>query len=354
MMMRTYPKAVGYEQVEEDKPWYNKTGRLEFYREEDEFIASGENLVVHREPIDSTFYEPNVIVAKPHAAIRPKGPADYGLAENDLSTETRQVRHVAKSWDEVKRTQHPLAKDGFNFVFHTPKYRHGAHTTPVDSDVVAVLFGPFGDPYRRDERMPFVTEGYVDINPADAKALGIEDGDYIWVDADPSDRPYRGWKSGDPAYKVARLLCRARYYNGTPRGVTRMWFNMYGATPGSVKGQESRSDKLAKSPETNYQSMFRGGSHQSGTRAWIKPTLITDSMVRKGVFGQAIGKGFEADVHCPTGAPRESFVKITKAEPGGLGGQGLWRPAGLGLRPTYESDEMKEYLSGAFVEEKPA
>ena len=159
-----------------------------------------------------------------------------------------------------------------------------------------------------------------------------------------------GWKPGDPAYKVARLLCRARYYNGTPRGVTRMWFNMYGATPGSVKGQESREDKLAKSPETNYQAMFRGGSHQSGTRAWIKPTLITDSLVRKGVFGQAIGKGFEPDVHCPTGAPRESFVKITKAEPGGLGGQGLWRPASQGLRPTYQSDEMKEYLSGAFVD----
>ncbi len=353
MMMRTYPKAVGWEQVEESKPWYNKTGRLEFYREEDEFIASGENLVVHREPVDSTFYEPNVIVGKPHPAIRPKGPAEYGLSANDLSTETRQVRHVVKSWDEVKRTQHPLQKDGFGFVFHTPKYRHGAHTTPVDTDVVAVLFGPFGDPYRRDERMPFVTEGYVDINPADAKALGIEDGDYVWVDADPSDRPYRGWKPGDPAYKVARLLCRARYYNGTPRGVTRMWFNMYGATPGSVKGQATRPDKLAKNPETNYQSMFRSGSHQSGTRAWIKPTLITDSMVRKGIFGQAIGKGFEPDIHCPTGAPRESFVKITKAEPGGIGGKGVWRPVAKGLRPTYESEEMKKYLEGAFVDGEP-
>jgi len=63
MMNRTYPKSVGYEQIEDSRPWYTKTGRLEFYREEDEFVAAGENLPVHREPIDSTFYEPNVIVA---------------------------------------------------------------------------------------------------------------------------------------------------------------------------------------------------------------------------------------------------------------------------------------------------
>jgi nitrate reductase alpha subunit len=30
---------------------------------------------------------------------------------------------------------------------------------------------------------PFVVEGYVDINPQDAKALGVEDGDYVYVDA---------------------------------------------------------------------------------------------------------------------------------------------------------------------------
>ena len=42
---------------------------------------------------------------------------------------------------------------------------------------------------------------------------------------------------------------------------------------------------------------------------------------------------------------RESIVKITKAEPGGLEGKGLWRPAALGLRPRYESDEMKKYLA---------
>jgi nitrate reductase alpha subunit len=95
---------------------------------------------VYREPIDSTFYEPNVIVAKPHPALRPVGPEDYGVSRTDLSGDVRQARHVVKPWSEVKHTRHPLQQHdaAFRFIFHTPKYRHGAHTTPVDTDVVAV------------------------------------------------------------------------------------------------------------------------------------------------------------------------------------------------------------------------
>lgn len=346
---RTTPKVVGYEQVTDSRPWYTKSGRLESYREEDEFIEAGENLPVHREPVDSTFYEPNVIVAPKHEAIRAVGPEGYGVKRDNLSCEVRCGRNVVLTWAETKNTKHPLAKDGFKFVFHTPKYRHGSHTTPIDTDMVAVLFGPFGDIYRRDKRSPFVTEGYVDINPADARELGVEDGDYVWIDPDPEDRPFRGWQNNARDYAFARLLCRARYYPGTPRGVTRMWFNMYGTTPGSQQGQKERADGLAKNPRTNYQAMFRSGSHQSATRGWLKPTWMTDSLVRKGLFGQGIGKGFLPDVHCPTGAPREAVVKISKAEKGGINEQKLWRPASLGIRPRYESDAMKKYLAGEFI-----
>ena len=116
-----------------------------------------------------------------------------------------------------------------------------------------------------------------------------------------------------------------------------------------MKGHETRDDGLAKNPETNYQSMYRYGSHQSATRAWLKPTLMTETLVHKDMMGQTLMKGFLPDVHCPVGAPREAFVKVTKAEPGGLGGTGLWRPAALGLRPSYENAAMKLYLSGDFV-----
>jgi len=346
---RTTPKAVGFEQVTDSQPWYTKSGRLEFYREEDEFIEAGENLPVHREPVDSTFYEPNIIIAPKHEALRPAGPEAYGVLRNDLSGETRCGRNVVYTWAEARKTVHPRIQEGFKFIFHTPKYRHGSHTTPIDTDMVAVLFGPFGDLYRHDKRAPFVTEGYVDMNPTDARELGVEDGDYVWIDGDPEDRPFRGWQKNQRDYEFARLLCRARYYPGTPRGVTRMWFNMYGATPGSQEGQRSRPDGLAKNPRTNYQAMFRSGSHQSATRGWLKPTWMTDSLVRKNTFGQSIGKGFLPDVHCPTGAPREAIVKITRAEPGGIAPDALWRPAALGIRPRYESAEMKRYLSGEFI-----
>ena len=350
LMSRTYPKIVGWEQAVEDKKWYTKSGRLEFYRDEDEFIEYGENMPVHREPVDGTIFEPNVIVAKPHPAIKPKGPEDYGIARDDLSGDVRQVRNVIMSPEELLLSAHPLKKKGYTHVYITPKYRHGVHTTPVDIDIISVWFGPFGDPYRKDRRKPWVGEGYVDINPEDAKALGIEDGDYVWVDADPADRPYHGEKKeGSEEYRLARLMLRARYYLGVPPTVSRSWFHMYGATYGSVKGHLENADGLARNPRTGYQAMYRFGSHQSATRSWLKPTLMTDSLVRKDAIGQVIGKGFAADVHCPTGAPKESFVKFTKAEDGGINGDKLWRPAKLGLRPTYEGEAMKKFLKGGFV-----
>ena len=352
VMSRTYPKVVGWEQTQESKPWYTRSGRLEFYRDEDEFIEYGENLLVYREPVDATFYEPNVIVAGAHPAIRPAGPEFYGLRRDDLSTDVRQVRNVVMTWAELRNTKHPRRRDGLTHIFITPKYRHGAHTTPVDSDTSAAWFGPFTDVYRQEKRQPWVSEAYVDINPLDAKEKGIEEGDYIWIDADPEDRPYRGWKATDPDYRVMRMMCRARYYNGIPRGVLRMWYNMYQASHGTVDAHEFRKDGLAKNPRSNYQAMFRYGGHQSATRAWLRPTLLTDSMIRKNNWGQVIGAGFESDVYCANGAPKESFVSIAFAEPGGLGGVGLWRPAKRGFRPTYENDAMKRYLQGEFIERK--
>jgi nitrate reductase alpha subunit len=352
MHNRTYPRISSFEQARSEHPWHTKSGRLEFYRFEPEFREHGENMVVYRDPIDSTPYEPNVIVAHPHPAIRPTGPEEFGLKKDDLSVESRQVRNVILTPEALVKTKHPLRLQLFTHVYHTPKYRHGAHSTPVDTDLTSVWFGPFGDVYRHDKRKASNTEGYVDINPLDARAMGIEDGDYVYIDADPSDRPYRNYKKGSEDYKVARLMLRARYYPGTPPGIARTWHNMYGASYGSVRAHESRPDGLAKSEETNYQAMYRYGSHQSATRAWLKPTLMTDTLVHKGMYGQGIEKGFAPDIHCPVGAPRESFVKITKAEAGGMDGKGLWRPAELGFRPGYENKAMQEYLKGGYTKKK--
>jgi nitrate reductase alpha subunit len=351
MNSRTYPRAFSWEQVHESKPWYTKTGRLEFYRGEPEFVEAGENLVVYREPVDSTFYDPNAIVARAHPAIRPKSPEDYGFARAKRDWSARQGRNVVLTPEQLLASQHPLIPAGYTAVFHTPKYRHGSHTTPIDTDIMSNFFGPFGDMYRRDKRSPHVGEAYLDINPEDARALKVNDGDYVWVDGDPADNPFKGWQEAarKAEYHVARLLCRARYYPGTPRGIMRMWHNGYMATPGSVKGHETRPDGLAKNPETNYQAFFRYGSHQSLTRSWLKPTHQTNSLVTRRLFTHEVTKGFQADVHCVTGAPREAMCRVTKAEDGGIGGKGLWRPVTLGLRPTNESAAMQRYLAGAFA-----
>lgn len=354
MQNRTYPRVSGWEQAlsNEGKPFYTKSGRAEFYRDEPEFIEAGENIPVYREPIDSTHHEPNVIVGKARC-LNPASPEDYGLERygNSLHVvDNRQARHVIKTVEEVKKTRHPLWEQGFRFNFNTPKYRHGAHTTPIDTDLMTLFWGSYGDIYRHDKRMPSVGEGYVDINPLDAKELGIEDGDYVWIDADPSDRPYRNARPGTREYKLSRLMCRARYYNGIQRGTLRMYFNAYGASYGSIEGQETRPDGLAKNPRTNYQAMFRYGSHQSGTRSWLCPTLLTDSLVHKTNMGQLIVKGFEADIHAANGAPKESYVRVTKAEPGEPYG-GPWRAAALGfrpLRPVTGNEAILKYLNGEF------
>jgi nitrate reductase alpha subunit len=351
MNTRTYPRINSYEQVQESRPWYTKTGRLEFYRPEPEFIEAGENLVVHREPSDATFYDPCAIVASDHPAVRPKRPADWNIPAGDRSHITRQMRNTTYDVDALLKSEHPLRAQGWDRVFHTPKYRHGAHTMPIDTDFMAALFGPFGDMYRRDRRAPGAGEMYCDINPEDAKSMGINDGDYVWIDGDPNDLPFRGWQdeARKEEYKVARLLVRARYYPGTPKGITRMWFNGYMATPGSVKAHETRADGAAKNEETHYQALFRYGGHQSLTRSWLKPTQQTHTLITRKSWTNEITKGFNVDVHCVTSAPRESIAKFAKAEDGGIDGKGMWRPAALGLRPANENDALKQYLSGGYV-----
>jgi nitrate reductase / nitrite oxidoreductase, alpha subunit len=47
--------------------------------------------------------------------------------------------------------------------------------------------------------------------------------------------------------------------------------------------------------------------------------------------------------------PKECLVRITKAEDGGLGGKGLWKPGTTGMSPSAENDTMKRYLAGGFL-----
>jgi len=50
--------------------------------------------------------------------------------------------------------------------------------------------------------------------------------------------------------------------------------------------------------------------------------------------------------------PKETLVRIIKAEPGGMDGQGVWEPATTGFSPSQESAIMKKYLAGSLVRVK--
>ena len=60
------------------------------------------------------------------------------------------------------------------------------------------------------------------MNPQAARDLGLKDGDYVYVDANPADRPYIGAKPSDPFYKVARCMLRVKYNRAYPYNIMMM------------------------------------------------------------------------------------------------------------------------------------
>src|SRR3989454_12713150 len=96
----------------------------------------------------------------------------------------------------------------------------------------------FGDPYRMDKRTPGIGEHQMHVNPQGAKDRGINDGDYIYADANPADRPDRGRKPSDPFYKVSRQMIRGKYNPAFPDTVPLMKHAPFLAPPKSVNGHE--------------------------------------------------------------------------------------------------------------------
>lgn len=60
------------------------------------------------------------------------------------------------------------------------------------------------------------------------------------------------------------------------------------------------------------------------------PMHQLDSLFHKAKIGMKFVFGFEADNHGINTVPKETLVKVTKAEDGGIGGKGLWDPAKTG------------------------
>ncbi len=346
LLFRTYPRIPFWEQVHDDEPFHTDTGRLHAYADVPEAIEYGENFIVHREGTEATPYLPNVIVSSnPH--IRPDA---YGISKDAEHWDLRTVRNIKMPWSEVKGTRNFLWERGFSFYCITPKTRHRVHSSWSNVDWHMVYDSNFGDPMRMDRRAPYVGEHQVHINPQAARDLGINDGDYVYVDANPADRPYVGASPDDPYYKVARLMLRAVYNPAYPYSVIMMKHAPYMATEKSVKAHETRKDGRALC-EDGYQANLRYGSQQSLTRNWHMPMHQTDTLFHKSKAVMGFLFGGEADNHAVNTVPKETLVRVVKAEDGGLGGKGIWAPATGGFSPAAENAAMKRYLAGGFMGE---
>jgi len=345
---RTYPRIPFWEQVHDDEPFLTETGRMHAYADVPEAIDCGENFIVHREGPEATPYLPNVIVST-NPLVRPD---DYGIPRSAEHWDQRTIRNVKLPWGEVKRTKNFLWEKGFQFYCLTPKTRHRVHSGWSNVDWHMLYDSNFGDPYRLDKRAPCVGEHQLHLNPQAARDLGINDGDYVYLDANPADRPYLGASPDDPFYKVARCMLRVKYNHAYPYNIVMMKHAPFIATEKSVKAHETRPDGRALSANTGYQANLRYGSQQSVTRNWHMPMHMTDTLFHKSKASMGFIFGGEADNHAVNTVPKETLVKVTKAEDGGLGGKGIWAVATTGFTPDNESDVMKLYLAGDLTKVK--
>jgi len=371
LMFRTYPRIPLYEMVHDHVPCWTDTGRLNAYCDIPEAIEHGENFIVHREGPEATPYLPNVIVSS-NPFIRPNnfGITPSMLQANVLDADLRTVANNKLSWAEVKGTQNPLWKQGFRFFCLTPKTRHRVHSQWSSVDWHMLWDSNFTDAYRKDKRNPHFGEHQMHMNPEAAKAMGIQDGDYVYVDANPADRPYRprptygveqalppegqSYRTEPEAHyrKVTRLLLRVKYNAAYPYGVVMMKHAPNLATEKTVHAHETRPDGRAISHDTGYQSNLRYGCQQSLTRDWSMPMHQTDTLFHKAKVAMAFMFGGEADNHAVNTVPKETLVRVVRAEAGGMGGVGIWQPATTGYTPANENEFMKSYLSGDIVEVK--
>jgi nitrate reductase alpha subunit len=71
------------------------------------------------------------------------------------------------------------------------------------------------------------------------------------------------------------------------------------------------------------------------------PMHMTDTLFHKAKVAQSFIFGGEADNHAVNTVPKETLVRITKAE------DGAWAEALSGMSPAAENEFMKRYLSGS-------
>lgn len=251
LSFKTYPRIPYWDCVHLDEPIYTKTGRFEFYKEEDKFLALEENLCVYKESVEFTPYGPGM------------------------------------QWPQAKNFKNPLWEKGYRFYYNTPHGRHSVHSSWRMTDWNLIWSSDFGTArntnmreyeycrendgdVQKNYKSPLSGEPQLEMNPEDAKEKNIEHGDYALVFND------RG-----------SFIVRVKHNHRMRRHQVTIY---HGWWPKS----------------------FVKGSWQSVTGLYINPIQETDDLVHKTVSGQVLEEGYSPQNWAPTGVNRDCAVAVVK------------------------------------------
>jgi hypothetical protein len=285
------------------------------------------------------------VIVSSNPLVRPN---DYGIPLDAEHWDERTVRNVKMPWAEAKNSKNFLWEKGFQFYCLTPKSRHRVHSSWANVDWHLIWNSNFGDPYRIDKRLPNVGEHQMHMNPQAARDLGIADGDYVYVDANPADRPYSARPQAIRSTRSAGSCCGSC--------TTRV----------SLQRRDDEARLVHRDREE------REGARRRGPTACRSPRKATGELpLRLAAVGHAQLAHADAPDRHPVpqiegvhelplrrrgGQPRRQHraegvlvIRITKAEDGGLGGKGVWKPHLNGMSPDAEGKPMKKYIAGEFT-----
>ena len=331
VMVRTYPRHPLWEETNESQAAVDAVGPVSrptgSSRKPSNTARTSSS---HREGPEATPYLPNAIF---YDAIRTSGRMTTGFRSRRSTMTTSTCATSSCRGRKSSGTAIRCGRRGTSSTASRPKTRHRVHSQWSVNDWVQIYESNFGDPYRMDKRTPGVGEHQLHINPQAAKDRGINDGDYVYVDGNPVDRPYRGWKPSDPYYKVARLMIRAKYNPAYPYHVTMAKHAPYVSTAEVGEGPRDPAGR----------TRHRGGHRLSVQLPVRGPAVLYPELADADapdrlacrastrLPGSSSG-AIQIDHHAVNTAPKECLIRITKAEDGGIGARG---PMGTGPDRLY-------------------
>ena len=164
-----------------------------------EAIEYGENLVVHREAVEATPYLPNVIVST-SPFVRPE---DYGIPLDTIDPDLRQVRNVKLPWSRGQEDGQPALEAGLPVLLLDAQEPALDALVVVDGRLALDLERQLRRPVPGRQARPGRRRPPDPDEPARRPpTLGLHEGDYVWVDANPLDRPYVGWDKDAGSFRA--------------------------------------------------------------------------------------------------------------------------------------------------------